>query len=189
MSEAGRGRVKPEEYGNRFRRCFSVAYRYHPGKASTRSSALSDVKISKFPLARDVKRNRGRVQLTLRRHHLLTHTTTNEFARRPTSCQHQIFSMPHLAMSIYITKYLVDFSPPNLYGPSSLNYPTYIRQRDSCTILAIANKKRSTVAYIKVAQSLSAYQETTSYSLQLDVSKYSAVRQATRSTPSRTQLT
>ena len=88
-----------------------------------------------------------------------------------------------------MNKGLVYFSSPDLYGPSTLNYPTYTRQRDSSTILAIANKKRNTVENIKLAQSWSYYQETTSYRLRLDVSKYSAVIQVTRSTPSGTQLT
>ena len=88
-----------------------------------------------------------------------------------------------------INKDLVDFSSPNLHGPSTLNYPTCIRQRDSSIMLAIANKKRNIVENIMLAQSLSDYQETTSYRLRLDVAKYSAVIQAARSTPSGTQLT
>ena len=92
-------------------------------------------------------------------------------------------------MSRNINKGLVDFSFPNLHGPSTLNYPTYIQQRNSSTTLAIANSKRNTVENIKLAQSWSYYQETTSYRLRLDVSKYSAVIQVTRSTPSGTQLT
>ena len=49
--------------------------------------------------------------------------------------------MSHLAMSININKDLVDFSSPNLHGPSHLNYLTYIQQRDSSITLAIATKK------------------------------------------------
>ena len=86
-------------------------------------------------------------------------------------------------------EYRVGFSFPNLHGPLTLNYLSYIQQRDSSTILAIANKKRNTVANIKLAQSWSEYQETTLYRLRLDVSTYSAVIQARCSTPSETQLT
>ena len=64
-----------------------------------------------------------------------------------------------------------------------------MQQGDSSTILAIANKKWNSVANIKLIQSWSDYQETTSYRLRVDVSKYSAVIQATPSTPSGTQLT
>ena len=92
-------------------------------------------------------------------------------------------------MSRNINKGLVDFSSPNLHGPSTLNYPTNIQQIDSSTILAIANKKRNTVAKIKSAQSWSDYLETTSYRLRLDVSMYPAIIIATCSTPNETQLT
>ena len=92
-------------------------------------------------------------------------------------------------MSININKDLVDFSSLNLHSPSTLNYPTYIRQRDPSKILALANKKRNTLENIKLAHSWSDYQETTSYILRLDIAKYSAVIQAARSTPSGTQLT
>ena len=58
-------------------------------------------------------------------------------------------------MSININKDLVDFSSPKLHGPSTLNYSTYLRQRDYSTILAIANKTKNTVENIKLAQSWS----------------------------------
>ena len=104
---------------------------------------------------------------------------TNELARRPTSYQHQILSMIYLAMSMYINKQTL--SSPSFYGPPTLNYPTYIQQRYSSTILAMANKERNIVANTKLAQSWSDCQETTLFKmLRLDVFKYSAVIQTTR---------
>ena len=44
-------------------------------------------------------------------------------------------------MSTNINKNLVDFSYFDLHGLPTLNYPIYMQQRDSSTILAIANKK------------------------------------------------
>ena len=79
--------------------------------------------------------------------------------------------MPYLTMSVYINKETL--CSPNSQGPPTLNYPTFIQQKDSSTYCS-----RGIPSHIP-----------NWHRVRASVFKYAAVIQATRSTPSGTQLT
>ena len=90
--------------------------------------------------------------------------------------------MPYLAMSVYIKETLCS---TNSQGPPTLNYPTFIQQRDSSTVLEIAEEYRH---IYRVGTELELLPKQLLRQITASVFKYAAVIQATRSTPSGTQL-